>query len=56
MADTERPGEAAEHEDADPADAATTVGPNLPLQVQRNAEDAGARPSPSDVGEDDDDS
>jgi|tagenome__1003787_1003787.scaffolds.fasta_scaffold15324684_1 hypothetical protein len=53
MADTERPGEAAKDEAADPGDAATTVGPNLPLQLQHNAEDAGAGSSPSD--EDDDD-
>jgi hypothetical protein len=53
MADTERPGEAAKDEAADPGDAATTVGPNLPLQLQHNAEDAGAGSPPSD--EDDDD-
>jgi hypothetical protein len=53
MADTERPGEAPKDERADPAEAATTVGPNLPLQVQHNAEDAASGPSPSD--EDDDD-
>jgi hypothetical protein len=53
MADTERPGEGAKDEGADPGDGATTVGPNLPLQLQHNAEDAGAGSSPSD--EDDDD-
>jgi hypothetical protein len=53
MADTERPGDAATDEGADPADAATTVGPNLPLQLKQNAEDAGTGSSPSD--EDDDD-
>jgi hypothetical protein len=53
MADTDRPGDAAKDEGADRADAATTVGPNLPLQLQHNAEDAGAGSSPSD--EDDDD-
>jgi hypothetical protein len=53
MADTERPGEAAKDEGGDRADAATTVGPNLPLQVQRNAEQAATGSSPSD--EDDDD-
>ena len=52
MADTERPGEAAKDEGADPADAATTVGPNLPLQLQHNAEDAGAGSSPSDQDDD----
>ena len=54
MADTERPAEAAKDEGADSGDAATTVGPNLPLQVQHNAEDAGTGSSPSD--EDDDNS
>jgi hypothetical protein len=53
MADRERPPEAAKDEGADPGAPATTVGPNLPLQLQHNAEDAGARSSPSD--EDDDD-
>jgi hypothetical protein len=53
MADTERPGETANDEGADPADAATTVGPDLPLQVQHNAEDAATGPSRSD--EDDED-
>jgi hypothetical protein len=53
MADTERPGEAAKDEGADPGESATTVGPNLPLQLQHNAEDTGAGSSPSD--EDDDD-
>jgi hypothetical protein len=53
MGDTERPGEGAKDPGADPADAATTVGPNLPLQVQHNAEDAGSGSPPSD--EDDED-
>ena len=48
MADTERPGEAADDAGAEPADAATTVGPNLPLQVRHNVEDAGTGSSPSD--------
>jgi len=52
MADTERPGEAKD-EGADPDDSTTTVGPNLPLQLQRNAEDAGAGSSPSDEEDDD---
>ena len=51
MADNERPGEAADGAGAEPADAPTTVGPNLPLQVRRNAHDAGAGSPPS--GEDD---
>jgi hypothetical protein len=54
MADTERPGEAAQDEGADRADATTTVGPNLPLQVQHNVEDADTGTSPP--GEDDDES
>jgi hypothetical protein len=53
MADTERPGEAAKGEGDDPAEATSTVGPNLPLQVQHNAEDAGSGSPPSD--EDDED-
>jgi hypothetical protein len=56
MADIERPGEAADDEGADPADAATTVGPNLPLQVLRNVEDAGAGSPPSGADDDEDDS
>ena len=54
MVDDERPREGATDDGDAPADAATTVGPNLPLQVQRNAEDAGVGPSPSDEDEDDD--
>jgi hypothetical protein len=54
MADTERPAEAADDEGAEPADATTSVGPNLPLQVQRNVEEAatGSPPSGEDDGED----
>jgi hypothetical protein len=48
MADTERPGEAAKDERSDPDEAPSTVGPNLPLQLQHNAEDAGTGSSPSD--------
>jgi hypothetical protein len=53
MADTDRPGDAAQDEDADRADAAPTVGPNLPLQVQHNAEDAVADSSPAEKDDDD---
>jgi hypothetical protein len=48
MADTERPGEAAKDEGSDPDEAQSTVGPNLPLQLRHNAEDAGPDSSPSD--------
>jgi hypothetical protein len=54
VADTERPGEAAKDERADPGDGATTVGPNLPLQLQHNAEEAGTGSSPSDEDDDED--
>ena len=48
MADTEKPGEAADEAGAKPPDPPTTVGPNLPLQVQRNAEETGDGSSPAD--------
>jgi hypothetical protein len=54
MADTERPAEAADDEGAEAGDATTSVGPNLPLQVQRNVEDAGTGSQPSSEGDDED--
>ncbi|MGZ6673200.1 MAG: hypothetical protein ACXVFM_12695 [Solirubrobacteraceae bacterium] len=34
--------------DADPANAPTSIGPNLPRQVERNVEDADAGRGPAD--------